>query len=148
MAINQHRKTAIQKIEQTIYMFQQHLLKPQGEQLDLLPNRLYKYMAFGDATFCSQNLQLGPFASPDYRGSSMRSLRDGISSWQSVGGFVIACPPPGCQNLNIQGTTWDLKCPLQNAITKLKMDEWGLNMDDFRPESKIAWSRSPQCVTD
>jgi hypothetical protein len=93
---------------------------------------MLKYMAFGLATFCSKDLELGEFAAPDHAGSSIRSLRNRIDLYQSMQGFTVKAPG-GNERHIIPGGCWDLKNELQRAITDLKMDEWGLDYDDFKP---------------
>jgi hypothetical protein len=89
-------------------------------------------MVFGFATFCSKDLEIGEFAVPDYAGSSIRSLRHRINLSQSMGGFMVGGPNGSEQHI-IPSGPWDLKNELQKAITDLKMDEWGLDYDDFKP---------------
>jgi hypothetical protein len=93
---------------------------------------MLRYMVFGFATFCSQDLKLGEFAAPDHAGSSIRSLRDRINLSQSMQGFNVKAPNGGEQHI-VPGGCWDLKNELLRAITDLKMDEWGLDYDDFKP---------------
>jgi hypothetical protein len=99
---------------------------------DLLPeHKMVKYMAFGLATFCSKDLELGEFAVPDHAGSSIRSLRNRINLSLSMQGFRVK-GPNGTERYMIPGGRYDLKNELQRAITDLKMDEWGLDYDDFK----------------
>jgi len=77
-------------------------------------------MAFGSATFLSQHLELGEFAAPDHAGSSISSLRSRLDSFYSG-------------STSLAGTGWDPKKKLQNAISDLKIDEWGLDYDNFKP---------------
>jgi len=93
---------------------------------------MLRYMVFGYAKFFSQHLELGEFAAPDHAGSSIRSLRNRIDEFQSTEGFHVISPNGGRRHV-ISGGSWDLKKELQKTIIDLKMDEWGLVYDDFKP---------------
>jgi len=111
------------------------LLDRKDQENDLEPEqRLLRYTVFGWAAFHFQCLELGEFAAPYHAGYSIRSLRDRITSFQSVAGFDVVSPAGGRRHI-IPRASWDLKNKLQRAITDLKMDEWGLNYDDFKPAS-------------
>ena len=109
------------------------MLDREAQKKDLLPERkMLRYTVFGFATFCSQDLELGEFAAPDHAGSSVRSLRNRIDLSLSMEGFKVKSPSGGVWFID-PGESWDLKNELQRAISDLKMDEWGLDYDDFKP---------------
>ena len=92
---------------------------------------MLRYMVFGFATFYPKDLELGEFAAPDHAGSSIRSLRNRINLSQSMQGIMVKAPD-GVGRKIADGGCLDLKNELQKAITDLKMDEWGLDYDDFK----------------
>ncbi len=92
---------------------------------------MVKYMAFGHAIFYSQDLELGEFSQPNHAGSSIRLLRSRISLFQSVEGFNIQSSKGTNRHVAIGGP-WDLRNELEKAISDLKIDEWGLDYDDFK----------------
>ena len=92
-------------------------------------HKTLKYMAFGFATFYTQHLELGKFATPDHAGSSIRSLKDRIDSFQSIEGFTVTSPSGNSRIFN----SWDLKKELQRAISDLNMNEWGLDYENYKP---------------
>lgn len=48
-------------------------------------------------------------------------------------GFTV-CPPNKHGGLwIIEGGAWDIQEKLQDAMTDLKIEEWGLDYDDFKP---------------
>lgn len=119
----------------------------QPEEHKTLPElTLVRAMAFGFVTFCSQNLQLGEFGTPDHVECSIRWLRDRINLLQSTGGFTV-CPPnvQGGGRFIIQGGPWDLKNELQTVMSGLNIDDWGLDYDDFKPSLSV---RRPYSVLD
>ncbi|KAH8809258.1 hypothetical protein F5884DRAFT_901370 [Xylogone sp. PMI_703] len=133
IAINGQRKVAFQKIEQALEGFKRRLLDCEAELKDSLPaQKMLRYMVFGFATFCSQDLKLGDFAVPDHAGSSIRLLRNHINLSQSMQGFSVGTSNGVRRHIH-PGGSWDLKNELQKVISDLKMEEWGLDYDDFKP---------------
>lgn len=101
---------------------------------DILPESfLARAMAFGYLTFSSQTLKLGEFGTPDHAGCSVMWLRRSINSLETTKGFTV-CPPNHKGGRMIkEGGPCDLKKQLQDAMTNLKIEEWGLDYDDFKP---------------
>ncbi|KAE8454334.1 hypothetical protein EG329_005259 [Mollisiaceae sp. DMI_Dod_QoI] len=131
-AINEQRDVAFQKIEQVIHEFKETLLDGEKQKDSTLPEqKMVKYMVFGHAIFYSQDLELGEFSRPNHAGSSIRLLRSRISLFQSVEGFNIQSSKGTNRHVAIGGS-WDLRTELQKAISDLKIDEWGLDYDDFK----------------
>jgi hypothetical protein len=95
---------------------------------------LLRAMTFGYLTFSSQTLQLGEFGTPDHAGCSVMWLKRSINSLETMQGFTV-CPPVNHVGGRciIGGGTWDLKKKLQDAMSDLKIEEWGLDYDDFKP---------------
>jgi hypothetical protein len=110
------------------------LLDKSKQQINgIKPKQLMlRYLVFGFATFCSQNFELAEFAAPDYAGDSIRLLRDPIKSLQSMKDFKIQAPNV-CNRKIVASGAWDLKNKLQKAVDKLKLNDWGLNYDEFKP---------------
>ncbi|KAN0103381.1 hypothetical protein V8E51_011694 [Hyaloscypha variabilis] len=131
-AINERREAGFRKVEQVLEAFKVRLLDREAQKQDELPvQSMLRSMVFGFATFCSQDLELGAFAAPDHAGNSIRSLENRINLSQSMQGFKAQSPSGSVQHI-LPGGIWDLKSELQKAITELKMDEWGLDYDDFK----------------
>ena len=101
----------------------------QGEELP--ERRMLRCTVYGFAIFYSQDLELGAFAAPDHAGSSIRLLKNRINLFPSMQGYKVTSPKGGCRHIVNKGS-WDLKNQLQEAITELKLDEWGLDYDDFK----------------
>ncbi|KAH8803295.1 hypothetical protein F5884DRAFT_711969 [Xylogone sp. PMI_703] len=134
-AINEQREAAFLKIEQVIQAFQKQLLGSEIQKTNPIPvQERVKYMVFGFATFSSQYLKVGEFSLPDHAGSSVRSLKNSINSLPSVRGFAVTSPTGGVGEI-INGGIWDLENKLQTAMNDLKMDDWGLEYDDFKPRA-------------
>jgi hypothetical protein len=93
---------------------------------------LLRAMALGFLSLCSQKLQLGEFRTPDHAGCSVGWLKRSINALESMKGFRV-CPPNehGCKSI-VGGGGWDVKKKLQDAMTDLKIEEWGLDYDDFK----------------
>ena len=94
---------------------------------------LARAMAFGYLTFSSQTLQLLEFGTPDHAGCSVMWLKRSINSLESTKGFTVCPPDKHGGRFIIEGGIWDLKKKLQDAMTDLKIEEWGLDYDDFKP---------------
>jgi hypothetical protein len=96
---------------------------------------MLKWMMDGFVTFCSKSLELAEFAAPDHAGRSIRSLRNGIKLTRSMHGIFVRRYIRDGQYVSAthRGGSWELKDELQGAINDLKIDEWGLDYDDFRP---------------
>jgi len=94
---------------------------------------LLKAMTFGYLTFSCQNLQLGEFRTPDHAGYSVVWLKRNINSLEPMHGFTVCPPTSHGGRCIIEGGSWDLKKKLQDAMTDLKIEEWGLDYDDFKP---------------
>jgi len=93
---------------------------------------MLQWLVIGSATFYSQDLKLGAFAIPDHAGTSIRSLCDRTALIQSLVGCIVEFPT-GVRRHVLKDGVWDLKYKMQKAIDDLKMDEWGLDYDDFKP---------------
>jgi hypothetical protein len=89
-------------------------------------------LVIGSATRYAQDLKLGAFAVPDYPSTSIRSLCDHMASTQSLEGYRVESPNGEKEHV-VKDGPWDLKHKMQKAIENLKMDEWGLDYDDFKP---------------
>ncbi|KUJ11366.1 uncharacterized protein LY89DRAFT_723173 [Mollisia scopiformis] len=133
-AINEQRTIAFQKIEKTIANFKTQMLTVDNmKSQKLKQSKMLVSMVLGNAMFCSQELQLGDFALPDYAGSSVRLLREGIDVVQTANGLMIKAKKEADTSRYIQdGGRWDLNYKLEEAIKALNMDGWGLNFDDFK----------------
>ncbi|KAE9366922.1 hypothetical protein N431DRAFT_445613 [Stipitochalara longipes BDJ] len=134
-AINKQRQVAFQQIEQAIEAFQVHILHnmQNGEGEYASPeHRMLGCMAIGFATSWNQNLKVGNFAAPDHAGSSVRLLIEQIKQSQTMEGWTVQAPNEGASRFIIPGGKFDLKAELQKTIIDLKMDDWGLNYDDFK----------------
>jgi hypothetical protein len=128
-AINEQRTAAFQKVEQALEAFMTSLLNDEGLTGDL---KMLRCLVIGSATCYAQDLKLGLFAVPDYASTSIRSLCNHMASTQSLEGYWVESPDGKKQHINKDGP-WDLKHKMQKAIEDLKMDEWGLDYDDFKP---------------
>jgi hypothetical protein len=127
-AINKQRTLAFQKAEQALDEFTTYLLN--GEAGD--DHQMVRWLVIGSATCFAQDLKLGPFAMPDHASTSIRSLCDHVASTQSLDVYWVEAPD-GKKKHALKDGLWDLKNKMQKAIKDLKMDEWGLDYDDFRP---------------
>jgi hypothetical protein len=122
---------AFQKVEQALNAFITYLLnikKLAGDDL----NRMVGCLVLGSATYYAQDLKLGAFAVPDYASTSIRSLCDHTASTQPLDKYYVESPD-GTKHHVVKDGNWDLKHKMQKAIEDLKMDEWGLDYDDFKP---------------
>jgi hypothetical protein len=90
-------------------------------------------MVYGVTVFHSRDLGLGEFAAADHAGSSIRSLKRSINSLQSMKGIKIRVGHG--QSIIHPGHPWEVVDDLKKGIDDLKMDEWGLDYDDFKPPS-------------
>jgi hypothetical protein len=115
------------------------LLNGEGSTGDDL--KMLRCLVIGSATCYAQDLKLGLFAVPDYASTSIRSLCNHMASTQSLEGHWVESPD-GKRKHIIKDGRWDLKHKMQKAIVDLKMDEWGLNYDDFKPVHVDARIRS------
>ncbi|KAF8859492.1 hypothetical protein BDZ45DRAFT_725244 [Acephala macrosclerotiorum] len=132
-AINKRREAAFQEIEHAIKEFQNCLVSSENRQTDTLPEqKMLRCMAIGLAAVCSQDLELGEYAVADHAKSSIRSLISRIDLLQSMQCFEVTAPSGGNRHI-FPGGSWDLKDTLLRAISGLKIDEWGLNYEDFKP---------------
>ncbi len=120
--------------EQTLGVLKARMLdrKWQDEFQNKPEYKMLAGMVLECATFCSQDLELGEFAAHDHAGRSICWLRDRINLSQSMANFKFVGPDNGKRYVIPDGN-WDLKSELKRAITDLKMDEWGLDYDDFKP---------------
>ncbi|PMD24653.1 hypothetical protein NA56DRAFT_643173 [Hyaloscypha hepaticicola] len=134
-AINKQRGAAFQKIEETISSMREVLLRKYPDE-DTPQYTLLRAMALGFLSLCSQNLQLGEFRTPDHAGCSVRWLERSINSLETMKGFTV-CPSNNHGGRWIrEGGPWDVEKILQDAMTDLKIEEWGLDYDDFKPTIK------------
>jgi hypothetical protein len=129
-AINEQRTVAFQKVEQALNAFITSLLNGEGLTVDDL--KMLRCLVIGSATCYAQDLKLGAFSVPDYASTSIRSLCDHIASTQSLERYTVESPDGKRKHIYKDGA-WDLKHKMQKAIEDLKMDEWGLDYDDFKP---------------
>jgi hypothetical protein len=132
-AINNQRDLAFQAVETLT-----NSLRELSLQVDIPAtspeSTLLRAMIFGFMTFSSQNLQLGEFSTPGHAGWSVRLLESRINSLINVENFTV-CPQKNIRagRSVAQGGIWDLKTKLQGVMTDLKIDEWGLDYDCFKP---------------
>ncbi|CZR66800.1 uncharacterized protein PAC_16701 [Phialocephala subalpina] len=135
-AINDQRDAAFQKIEQTVDNFRKDLLDSRRQSDDRKQEKkMIRRMVLGDATFCSQALKIGEYATPDHNGSSVYLLKDRIERMQSTTGFFVHKEGSNGRDDSFVpvGGPFDLKHALQKAIDELKIEAWGLDYDDFKP---------------
>jgi hypothetical protein len=128
-AINEQRTVAFQKVEQAINEFITSLLNGEWLRDDL---KMLRCLVIGSATCSAQDLKLGAFAVPDYASTSIYSLCNQIASTESLEGCWVESPAHSGKHIDKYGV-WDLKYKMQRVIEDLKMNEWGLNYDDFKP---------------
>jgi hypothetical protein len=126
-AINEQRTVAFQKVEQAINELITSLVNGEGFRND---QKMLRYLVIGSATCYTRDLKLGAFAVPDYASTSIRSLCDQIASTQSLEGCQVYSPDRQMFYVN---QFWDSKYRMRKVIEDLKMDEWGLDYDDFKP---------------
>ncbi|KAH8805128.1 hypothetical protein F5884DRAFT_885137 [Xylogone sp. PMI_703] len=131
-AINERRKAVFQKIEQTLEAFKKKILdyEAQNGYCSSPSSRLLICIALALVTFNYQEFRLGDFARPDYAGGSVSALRYEIQSSQSMQGFCITSPDGDRIGFD---SGWDLKNELEKAMDDLKIDDWYLEYDDFKP---------------
>jgi Holliday junction resolvasome RuvABC ATP-dependent DNA helicase subunit len=91
---------------------------------------MLRCMVFGFAEFCSQDFELGAFAALDYSGSSIRSLKIRIDQIEKLSDFTVKTSTDS--RSVVENDYFDLKNQLQKAMNNLKMDEWGLDYNDFK----------------
>lgn len=129
-AINKQRTLAFQKAEQALDEFTTSLVN--GEGLTGDDQQMVRWLVIGSATCFAQDVKLGVFAVPDHASTSIRSICNHVDSTQSLDVYFVESPDYTKRHVLKDGV-WDLKYRMQNAIEDLKVDEWGLDYDDFKP---------------
>jgi len=97
------------------------------------PAQTFFRQALVDYATCRlQELELGEFAKPDFKGSSIRLLHDRVNSLPSMVGLTLEGAEislgPIPQHLNL-----DLKSEAQRLIREVQTEGYTLDYDYFKP---------------
>ncbi|KAF2021423.1 hypothetical protein BU24DRAFT_487848 [Aaosphaeria arxii CBS 175.79] len=136
-AINNQREAGFQIIEKKFVAFKKALIEDNGTEADKsLEYVMLRSLVLGHATFLARDLKLGDFAATDHFGSSIRMVTSLIKSVRYTKGVWVDARNCGHGQFTMsEGGRWDFKCALEKVVESLKMDDWGIELTDFKPLS-------------